>query len=165
MIQFTLDSFQCGPFEVTEEAQGEMKRVRPHPPVARRQPCALVEMGSERPTVDVRQIEGNERPDGRGHAPTLRTERQWAQPAKDDTEPTSMSGHLLGGLVMGGLAVVVGIGWIVGAIRRRSNRAQTAPTYAATGGVVYTAFQIGCAGLLILGGLAILGLMLAGGPS
>ncbi|HKA49410.1 MAG TPA: hypothetical protein VKK19_16080 [Candidatus Dormibacteraeota bacterium] len=76
-----------------------------------------------------------------------------------------MSGHLLGGLVLGILAVVVGIGWILGALRRRSDRAETAPTYAATGGVVYTAFQIGCAGLLILGGLAILGLMLAGGPS
>jgi hypothetical protein len=76
-----------------------------------------------------------------------------------------MSGHLLGGLVLGGLAVIVGIGWIFGALRRRSNRAETAPTYAATGGVVYTAFQIGCGGLLILGGLAILGLMLAGGPT
>jgi len=76
-----------------------------------------------------------------------------------------MSGHLLGGLVLGILTVVVGIGWILGALRRRSDRAETAPTYAATGGVVYTAFQIGCAGLLILGGLAILGLMLAGGPS
>jgi len=76
-----------------------------------------------------------------------------------------MSGHLLGGLVLGVLAMVVGIGWILGALRRRSDRAETAPTYAATGGVVYTAFQIGCAGLLILGGLAILGLMLAGGPS
>ena len=76
-----------------------------------------------------------------------------------------MSGHLLGGLVLGGLAVVVGIGWILGALRRRSDRAETAPTYVATGGVVYTAFQIGCAGLLILGGLAILGLMLAGGPT
>lgn len=76
-----------------------------------------------------------------------------------------MSGHLLGGLVLGVLAVVVGIGWILGALRRRSDRAETAPTYAATGGVVYTAFQIGCAGLLILGGLAILGLMLAGGPT
>ena len=76
-----------------------------------------------------------------------------------------MSGHLLGGLVLGALAVVVGIGWIFGALRPRSDRAETAPTYAATGGVVYTAFQIGCAGLLILGGLAILGLMVAGGPT
>ena len=72
--------------------------------------------------------------------------------------------HLLGGLIMGSLSVVIGIAWIFGALRRRRDRAQTAPTYAATGGVVYTIFQLGCAGLLIVGGIAILGLMLAGGP-
>jgi hypothetical protein len=75
-----------------------------------------------------------------------------------------MSGHLLGGLAMGGLTIVVGAAWVFGALRRRRDRDITAATYAATGGVVYTVFQLGCAGLLILGGLAILGLMLAGGP-
>jgi hypothetical protein len=64
---------------------------------------------------------------------------------------------------MGGLAVVVGLTWVLGALRRRRERAVTAPTYAATGGVVYTVFQLGCAGLLIVAGLAILALMLAGG--
>ena len=54
-----------------------------------------------------------------------------------------MSGHLLGGLVLGVLAVVVGIGWIFGALRRRSDRAETAPTYAATGGVVLRASDNG----------------------
>ena len=72
--------------------------------------------------------------------------------------------HLLGGLVLGGLTILVGVAWVFGALRRRRERALTAPTYAATGGVVYTVFQIGCAGLLILAGVAILGLMLAGGP-
>jgi len=76
-----------------------------------------------------------------------------------------MSLHLLGGLVLGGLAVLVGVAWVFGALRRRRDREQTAATYAATGGVVYTVFQLGCAGLLILGGIAILGLMLAGGSS
>lgn len=76
-----------------------------------------------------------------------------------------MSQHLVGGLLLGGAVLLVGIAWIFGALRRRRERAVTAPTYAATGGVVYTVFQIGCAGLLILGGIAILGLVLAGGPS
>jgi hypothetical protein len=75
-----------------------------------------------------------------------------------------MSLHLLGGLVLGGLAVLVGVAWALGAMRRRRDHALSAATYAATGGVVYTVFQLGCAGLLIVGGLAILGLMLAGGP-
>jgi hypothetical protein len=76
-----------------------------------------------------------------------------------------MSLHLLGGVILGGLAVLVGLAWVFGALRRRQHRAETAPTYAATGGVVYTVFQLGCAGLLIAGGLAILGLVLAGGTS
>ena len=74
-----------------------------------------------------------------------------------------MNQHLVGGLLMGSVAMVVGSAWIVGAVRRRRDRALTAPTYVATGGVVYTAFQIGCGGLLILGGIGILGLMVAGG--
>jgi hypothetical protein len=76
-----------------------------------------------------------------------------------------MSLHLLGGLTLGGLTILVGIAWVFGALRRRRDRAETAATYAATGGVVYTVFQLGCAGLLIAGGIAILGLMLAGGSS
>jgi hypothetical protein len=75
-----------------------------------------------------------------------------------------MNTHLLGGLVLGALTILVGVAWVFGALRRRRERELTAATYAATGGVVYTIFQLGCAGLLIFGGLAILGLMLAGGP-
>jgi hypothetical protein len=74
-----------------------------------------------------------------------------------------MDRHLVGGLVMGGLALLVGAAWILGAIRRVRDRALTAPTYAATGGVVYTVFQVGCAGMLILAGIAILVLTAAGG--
>lgn len=76
-----------------------------------------------------------------------------------------MNTHLLGGLILGGLTILVGVAWVFGALRRRRERELTAATYAATGGVVYTIFQLGCAGALIFGGLAILGLMLAGGPS
>ena len=60
---------------------------------------------------------------------------------------------------MGGLVLLVGVAWVLGAIRRVRERALTAPTYEATGGVVYTVFQIGCAGLLIVAGLVILVLM------
>ncbi len=74
-----------------------------------------------------------------------------------------MNGHLLGGLILGLFAILIGVAWIFGALRRRSDRALTAPTYTATGGVVYTVFQMGCAGLLIIAGLAILVLMAAGG--
>jgi len=76
-----------------------------------------------------------------------------------------MNTHLLGGLVLGGLTILVGVAWVFGALRRRRERDLTAATYAATGGVVYTIFQLGCAGLLIFAGLVILGLMLAGGPT
>ena len=54
---------------------------------------------------------------------------------------------------MGALVLLVGLAWVLGAIRRVRERALTAPTYAATGGVVYTVFQIGCAGVLIVAGL------------
>lgn len=76
-----------------------------------------------------------------------------------------MSQHFLGGLVMGSLAVLIGGAWIYGALRRRRDREMTAPTYIAAGGVIYTIFQIGCAGLLILAGLGIFVLMLMGGTS
>ena len=60
---------------------------------------------------------------------------------------------------MGAVAVLVGVAWVLGAVRRVRDRALAAPTYAATGGVVYTVFQVGCAGILIVAGLAILVLM------
>ena len=74
-----------------------------------------------------------------------------------------MNQHLVGGLILGGVTILVGVAWVFGALRRRRDRAESLPTYAATGGIVYTLFQLGCAGLLILAGIAILGLVLAGG--
>jgi hypothetical protein len=71
-----------------------------------------------------------------------------------------MTPQHLGGIAMGAVVVLVGVAWAVGAVRRVRERALTAPTYAATGGVVYTVFQVGCAGVLIIAGLAILVLML-----
>jgi hypothetical protein len=71
-----------------------------------------------------------------------------------------MTPQHLGGIAMGAVALLVGLAWVMGAIRRVRDRELAAPTYAATGGVVYTVFQVGCAGTLILAGLAILVLML-----
>jgi Ca2+/H+ antiporter len=73
---------------------------------------------------------------------------------------TLVSSHLVGGLVMGCLALLLGIGLVLGALQRRRMRFQNAPTYVATGGVIYTVFQFGCAGLLIAAGAFILALML-----
>lgn len=53
------------------------------------------------------------------------------------------------------VALAVGLAWIAGAVRLRRRRAEFAPTYAATGGIVYTAVQLGCAGFLILTGLVL----------
>jgi hypothetical protein len=67
-----------------------------------------------------------------------------------------MTPQQLGGIAMGAAVLLVGLAWVLGAVRRVRDRALAAPTYAATGGVVYTVFQVGCAGLLIVVGLAIL---------
>lgn len=74
-----------------------------------------------------------------------------------------MDKHLLGGLAVGGLALLLGLGLLVGAFRRRAHRAEIAPTYAAAGGPLYTVFQVGCAGLLILAGVGLLILTALGG--
>ncbi|MBJ7611634.1 MAG: hypothetical protein JF924_04850 [Candidatus Dormibacteraeota bacterium] len=71
-----------------------------------------------------------------------------------------MTPQQLGGIAMGAVTVLVGVAWVLGAVRRVRDRALAAPTYAATGGVVYTVFQVGCAGVLILAGLGILALIL-----
>jgi hypothetical protein len=45
---------------------------------------------------------------------------------------------------------------VVAALSRHRRRAEIAATYGSTGGVVYTAFQAGCSGVLILGGLGLI---------
>jgi hypothetical protein len=57
---------------------------------------------------------------------------------------------------MGLLALILGVALTLGALRRRRMRFLNAPTYAATGGIVYTVFQLGCAGLLVLAGVVLL---------
>jgi hypothetical protein len=57
---------------------------------------------------------------------------------------------------MAAMAIAVGLALAGGALHLRRRRAQFAPTYAATGGVVYTALQLGCAGFLVLTGLVLL---------
>jgi len=69
--------------------------------------------------------------------------------------------HLLGGAV-GGLAVLVGIAWAIGSLRRRATRALEPREYAEMGGVVYTIFQMFFAVVLVGIGLIIIGLMFAG---
>jgi len=66
-----------------------------------------------------------------------------------------VSGEQAGGIGLGLFAVVLGIGGIVAAIRVRRRRAEIAPTYGATGGIVYTVIQAGCSGLLVLGGIGL----------
>lgn len=71
-----------------------------------------------------------------------------------------MSGELIGGVGIGLFACVLGIGGIVGALRRRAHRDEIAATYGETGGVAYTIVQAGCSGLLVLGGIAMVVIVL-----
>jgi hypothetical protein len=61
---------------------------------------------------------------------------------------------------MGLLAVLLGVGGIAAALRTRRRRARYAETYASSGGIVYTAVQIGCSGVLLLGGVVLMVLTL-----
>jgi uncharacterized membrane protein HdeD (DUF308 family) len=62
--------------------------------------------------------------------------------------------------VLGVFAFLLGIAAIVAAIRRRRGRERYPETYAASGGVLYTAVQMGCGGVLLLGGLGLIVLTL-----
>ena len=67
-----------------------------------------------------------------------------------------MSGQEAGGIGLGVFAAMIGAGGIAAAIRTRRRRAEIAPTYGATGGIVYTVVQAGCSTLLLLGGLGLI---------
>ena len=67
-----------------------------------------------------------------------------------------MNLHAIGGLGLGLFVILVGAGWIGGALSHQRRNAEFAQTYAATGGPLYAISQIGCAAVLILAGLAII---------
>ena len=67
-----------------------------------------------------------------------------------------MFGPQAGGFALGLFAALIGVAGIAGAMRTRRRRAKIAATYGATGGPIYTAVQIGCAGLLLLAGVGLM---------
>ena len=72
----------------------------------------------------------------------------------------NLAGASVSPIVLGVFAFLLGMGAIAVALRTRRRRARYAETYAASGGVFYTAVQIGCGAILLVGGLAIIVLAL-----
>lgn len=71
-----------------------------------------------------------------------------------------MDQRILFGVLIGLVAVAAGVVALVSAILTRRRRAEIADTYATTGGVAYSVVQFGCAGLLMLAGLLVIGVVL-----
>ena len=63
-------------------------------------------------------------------------------------------------VVLGAFAFLLGIGAIAAALRRRRGRDRYPETYAASGGIAYTAVQIGCGAVLLVGGAGLVVLAL-----
>jgi hypothetical protein len=59
-------------------------------------------------------------------------------------------------LGLGLLAFLLGGAGVAAAVRTRRRRATFANTYGASGGIVFTVVQIGCSGLLLLGGVGLM---------
>ena len=74
-----------------------------------------------------------------------------------------MDNRILIGVLLGLVAVAAGVVTLVTAILTRRRRADIAETYAITGGVAYSVVQFGCAGSLILAGLAFMAVVLFAG--
>jgi hypothetical protein len=66
-------------------------------------------------------------------------------------------------VLLGLVAVGVGVVSLVTAVLTRRRRAEIAETYAVTGGIAYSVVQFGCAGALILSGLVVIGIVLFAG--
>lgn len=62
--------------------------------------------------------------------------------------------------MVGVLAVLLASVFAAQALGRRSRRVEIAETYESTGGPIYTAVQLGCAGILALFGVGIVVLVL-----
>ena len=75
-----------------------------------------------------------------------------------------MDTQLFGGIVLVLLALLLAVGLATGAVQRRRRRAENAPTYQATGGPVYMAFQFGCAGLAVVAAIIIIVFLLVSRP-
>jgi hypothetical protein len=71
--------------------------------------------------------------------------------------------RILLGVLLGLVAIAVGVFSLVTAILTRRRRAEIAETYATTGGVAYSVVQFGCAGVLILAGVAVIAVVLFAG--
>jgi hypothetical protein len=65
-------------------------------------------------------------------------------------------GQAAGGFGLGLLAFLIGVAGIAAALRTRRRRARNPETYGASGGVIYTGIQVGCAGMLLLGGIGLM---------
>jgi hypothetical protein len=71
-----------------------------------------------------------------------------------------LSGQSAAVVGLGILAALVGLGGIVAAVRTRRRRAEIAPTYGSTGGIVFTVVQLGCSGALLVGGVILIAVVL-----
>ncbi len=71
-----------------------------------------------------------------------------------------MAGYFSSPLLLGVFAFLLGIGAIAAALRRRRGKEKYPETYAATGGIAYTVVQMGCGGVLLLGGAGLVVLAL-----
>jgi hypothetical protein len=69
-----------------------------------------------------------------------------------------VAGYFSGGLLLGVFTFLLGIGAIAAALRRRRGKTAYPETYAATGGIAYTVVQIGCGGVLLIGGAGLVAL-------
>ena len=71
-----------------------------------------------------------------------------------------MDSRILLGVLLGLVAIGVGVVSLVTAILTRRRRAEFAETYAVTGGIAYSVVQFGCAVALMLTGVVVIGIVL-----